>query len=285
MEKILFYSGFFILGFVLISIWNFYIVTHPETIQSGLTPHDYAMPFEEVSIISSDGLILSGWLIEQPKDTRSDRAIIILHGYPAEKGDMVAIASQLYTDFTLLLLDGRSFGESEGNATTFGIKERFDLRSAIDMLRSSGYTKIGVFGFSLGGAIALLAAAEDDRIAAVATYGTFSDITTLGEEAYSRMWILKKPMVWLMNLWASLFFGESLKEIAPERASLTLTIPLFITHSQNDEQIAFTHALTLQQKLTHNKKAEFYFFEQKLHGGLPNDYYVRLKDFFIRSLK
>jgi len=285
MEKILFYSGVFIFGFVLISLWNFYIVTHPDTIKSGLTPRDYAMPFEEVTITSTDGLSLSGWLIEQPQETRRDQAIIILHGYPAEKGDMVAIASQLYPHFTLLLLDGRSFGESEGAATTFGIKERSDVRAAIDMLVSAGYTKIGVFGFSLGGAVGLLTAAEDERISAVATYGAFSDITLLGEEMYSSMWILKKPMVALMNLWSLLFFGESLREVTPAGASLRLTIPLFITHSQNDEQIAFTHALLLQQSLAHNKKAEFYFFEQKLHGGLPDDFYVRLKEFFIRSFE
>ena len=167
--KIIIYGGIFIIGFVAISLLNFYSVTHPFTIEGFLPPADFDLPEEEVTIKSIDGIKLSAWFMESPSSGDSmKRALIILHGYPAERSDMLSIAASLYPDFTLLLLDMRFFGKSEGSYTTFGIKERGDVRAAVDFLSERGYQKIGVFGFSLGGAVGILSAAEYERSGAFA---------------------------------------------------------------------------------------------------------------------
>lgn len=284
LHKMTLYILIFILGFVLISLWNFYLLIRPPHIKISYTPESFNLPSEDITITTKDGIRLSGWLIEDDATKEASRALIILHGYPVEKGDMLPIASRLYPDFTLLLLDLRSFGESEGKFTTFGIKERKDIGAVLDFLASRGYGKIGIFGFSLGGAVGIMSAASDTRIDAVASYASHADVARLGEETYRQLFVLKKPMVGLMSLWGRLLFGESLKKISPVNAARELNIPTLITHSEDDDQISFAHAKLLQEALSNNKKAEFYFFKGWLHGELPNDFENKLKDFFLRSL-
>ena len=261
MTKIILYSALFILGFVGISLWNFVSVIKPQKIAVNLTPQDFELPSQDVILTAKDGVNLSAWLIPAPQEKQAvKRVIIVLHGYPVEKGDMLSIASSLYPDFSLFLMDLRSFGKSGGEYTTFGIKERDDVSVAVDFLISQGYEKIGIFGFSLGGAIGFIAAAQDERIDAIASYASFADLLKLGEESFSKLWILKKPMVSLMAVWARVLFKESVNNAAPVRAVAKLNIPVFITHSQTDEQISFEHALLLKKALEKNNKAEFYFF-------------------------
>lgn len=283
MTKILLYIGIFIAGFVGVSLLNFYSAIRPTQITSELTPADFNLPTEDVVIETSDGFTLSGWLIPAPI-TPKKQVLIILHGYPAEKSDMLSIASSLYPDFSLLLLDLRSFGKSEGAYTTLGIKERDDISRAVDFLKEHDYEKIGIFGFSLGGAISILTATEDKRINAVLSYASFADLETLSNELYSNLLIFKKPMTKLMLFWSRIAFKESVANISPLNAAKKLTIPTFIIHSKMDEQIPFEHAELLQKALHENKKAEYYFIEDKLHGYLPDDFPERAKDFFIQSL-
>lgn len=196
---------------------------------------------------------------------------------------MLSIAARLYPDFSLLLLDLRSFGESQGSYTTFGIKERDDIKTALDFLEQLGYKHVGVFGFSLGGAVALLSAAGDSRIQTVASYGSFSDLRSLEYEAYSRLFVLKKPMVELMLLWGRIFFGESLEAVSPLRSAKNLNIATLLVHSRGDEQISFEHAGRLEAAFLKNKNTVLYAIEGK-HGELPEEFYFRLKDFFTRAL-
>src|SRR5438046_2249802 len=96
--------------------------------------------------MTDDGLKLAAWLVPRP----GAPAVILLHGYPADKADMLPIAARLAPRFTVLLLDQRYFGRSEGRLTTLGFRERRDLGRAVDFLATRGVGAVGVFGFSLG---------------------------------------------------------------------------------------------------------------------------------------
>ena len=76
-----------------------------------------------------------------------------------------------------------------------------------------------MFGFSLGGAVAIMTAADDPRIRAVAAYAPFSDLKTLGRELYEWLWLAKYPFVELMTLWGRLFLGVDLGAASPRKAA------------------------------------------------------------------
>jgi len=280
MKKVILYFLVFVLGFVGVSLWSFWLVVRPAKIIFNQSPSDFNLTAEELTLETEDGINLSAWFV----DSEEKRALVLLHGYPAEKSDMLSIASSLHHDFALLLLDFRYFGKSEGYYTTLGVKERLDLQAALNFLESKGYEQIGVMGFSLGGATALLTAAEDKRIDSVVSYAAFSDLRILGQETYSRLFVLKYPLVELMLLWSRVLSGETVTSLSPLNAAKNITVPVFIVHTKKDEQISFSHAMRLKELLIENQKAEFYFPEQGLHGELPVDFNSRIKNFFERTL-
>jgi dipeptidyl aminopeptidase/acylaminoacyl peptidase len=278
--KILFYAVLFCGGFMAVSLWSFWLAIKPPKIILGRTPADLELSAENITLTADDGTPLAGWFVPDDTPDNAKRAIIFLHGYPAEKSDMLGIAAPFHKNFGIFLLDLRSFGASGGRYTTLGLKEPSDAVKAVDFLQSRGYTSIGMFGFSLGGAAAIRAAEKDSRIEALVSYGAFSDLRTLGYEIYRGLLFLKYPLVGLMEVWARLWFGEWLAGASPLSAAERLQIPILLTHSQRDEQISFSHFERLQRALSQNPRAEFFVIERGLHGELPPDFHTRIQKFF-----
>jgi len=278
--KLFYYSLLVIAGFLAMSLASFWLTVRPPRLVIPVHPRDYNLQAEEVTIPTDDGLRLSAWLVPRA----AAPAIILLHGYPAEKADLLPLAAALHPYFTTLLVDLRYFGKSAGRATTFGFRERRDLRRAIDFLGARGFDRVGVFGFSLGGAVGIMTAAEDARIRAVAAYAPFADLRTLGHEVYSFLWVLKYPLVEAMILWARLFLGGNISRPSPATAAATLSIPVLLIHSRGDEQIAFGHAELLRRALARNPDAEFHFIERGRHGEFDRGLDERITAFFKEHL-
>lgn len=264
-------------GFLLASLASFWLAVRPPRLVIPYAPRDLGLAVEAVTIVTDDGLRLAGWLAPRP----GAPAVILLHGYPAEKADMLPLAAALAPRFTVLLYDQRYFGRSEGRATTLGSRERRDLSRAVDLLQARGFGAVGVFGFSLGGAVALLAAAEDPRIRAVAAYAPFADLRLLGEELYAWLWVLRRPFVGLMRAWSYALFRADITRPSPAEAAARLEIPVLLVASPEDEQIPFAHAERLRAALARNPRAEFDFGARGRHGALGPDFTARLERFFL----
>jgi pimeloyl-ACP methyl ester carboxylesterase len=275
--KLVVYAAVFAGAFVALSLVSFWLAVRPPRIAVPGHPEDFGLRAENVTITAEDGVQLAAWLVPRA----GAPAIVLLHGYPAEKADLLPIAAALAPRFTVLLLDQRYFGQSGGRATTLGSRERGDLRRAIDTLAVRGYAEVGVFGFSLGGAVALLAAAEDPRIRAVAAYAPFADLRTLAYGLYGWLWYAKYPFVGLLRGWSLLFFGHDLTGVSPERAAAALSVPVLLVASREDEQIPFEHAERLRQALARNARSEFVFMERGRHGELPRGFEASLARFFL----
>ncbi|MBI2528495.1 MAG: alpha/beta fold hydrolase [Candidatus Rokubacteria bacterium] len=268
-------------GFVVLSLLAFWVAVRPPRIAIPLGPEDYRLDPETVSIEADDGVRLAGWLLPRA----GAPAVIFLHGYPADKRDMLPLAAALAPRFTVLLMDLRHFGQSGGAVTTLGLRERRDLARVLDVLAARGFARVGVFGFSLGGAVALMTAADDDRIGAVVAYASFADLETLGRELYFWLGPLRYPLVRLMMLWGRLFLGGDLTRPSPLDAARRLGTPVFLIHSRGDEQIPFAHAERLRAALGTNARAEFYFPGRGRHGELPADFLPRVAAFFDAHLR
>ena len=275
--KLVSYAAVFAGAFVALSLLSFWLAVRPPRIAIPLSPADFGLKVEPVTITADDGVKLAAWLLPRA----GAPAIVLLHGYPAEKADLLPIAAGLAPRFTVLLLDQRYFGQSGGGATTLGLRERADLRRAIDFLAARGFHEVGVFGLSLGGAVALLAAAEDPRIRAVAAYAPFADLRSLGYQLYGWLWLLKYPFVGLLRGWSLLFFGHDLTALSPERAAAAISVPVLLVASRQDDQIPFEHAERLRRVLARDPRSEFVFTERGRHGELPGGFDASLARFFL----
>jgi dipeptidyl aminopeptidase/acylaminoacyl peptidase len=274
------YAVLLVGGVLLASLASFWLAVRPPRLAIPLRPEDYRFAVERVTIRADDGVALAGWFAAR----RGAPAIVLLHGYPAEKADLLPLATALAPQFATLLIDQRYFGDSGGHATTLGFRERSDLKRAVDFLEARGATAVGVFGFSLGGAVALLTAAEDSRIRAIAAYASFADLRVLGHELYAWMWLARYPFVEAMLLWSRVLLGGDITRPSPADAAARLVVPVLLVHSRQDEQIPFRHAERLRDALATNARAEFEFIERGRHGELPAGFEGRLARFFRRAL-
>lgn len=282
----LIYLALLIIFLILFSLYGFFVATHPQKLITSLSPKDLGWKFEEVKLIAEDGVKLAAWLV--PSEAKTDRVIILLHGYPADKANLLYWAQFLYKDFNLFFLDFRYFGDSEGSITTIGYREQSDLKAATNYLKNRGFDKIGVMGFSLGGAVGILTASKDNRIEAIVSYNAFANIDLMGHEFYQNLSVLKYPLTFLARVWAQILLGINTNEIAPEKAARNLTVPILLIHSKSDQTIPFENAERLKRALKNNQKAEFFFPNQGTHGFLPEDikqeYEKKVIKFFKQNL-
>lgn len=279
---IMYIFAIIILFFIFTSLWGFYISIRPPKIVSRVTPKDLGLDYEEISFPTKDGLTLRGWFMPAKTETPA-KTIVPLHGYPADKGDILSALSFLNKKYNLLFFDFRYLGESQGKYSTAGAKEAEDLLAAIRFLQSRGIDEVGVWGFSMGGAVALMAASEAHEIKALISETAYARLDLMAPELY-RVPGLRHILGFLTRFWGIIFLGIDAKRVSPEDAAQKLTIPILLIHSTNDEVIPFTHALRLKEALKQNPRAEFWFKENLFHGDLGREYQKRIEEFFDKNL-
>jgi hypothetical protein len=139
--------------------------------------HPAPSGFEE-NRVTSEGLRLRTWTLRG----RADKAAVVVgHGVGDSLESFTDLASRLNArGHTVLLLDFRGHGGSEGNYMTLGGREREDFRAAAQSLRDRGLAGSGLvfMGFSMGAVAALRAAVDQPDVRAVvaeAPYDTYRD--------------------------------------------------------------------------------------------------------------
>lgn len=279
-----FYAAFFFVFFILfLSFWGFWQATHPPKITSNLTPKDLDWEFEEVSLKTSDGLKLAAWFI--PTNNQTDKAIILLHGYPADKGDLLYWSYFLKDQYNLLFFDFRYFGKSEGSYTSLGFHETKDVLAAIKFLKNKGMNKIGLMGFSFGGSVALLTLPQTDNVDAVVADSAFANLDLMGETYYGNMPFLQRPLTFSTKIYGRLIYGIDANEIAPELAVKTVETPIFVIASRQDETTLVENAERLKEALKDNKNAQVWIYDRGKHGELGGkDYEEKILGFFEKNL-
>ncbi len=286
--------------FIFASFLGFYSSIKPPKIISQITPKDLGLDYEDVTITTADGIALAGWFLPirqagAPPVGQSlgvggntatnsvPKTIILLHGYPADKGNILPVLAFLNQKYNLFLFDFRYLGESEGTYSTAGAKEVEDLLAAIRYLKTKDINQVGVWGLSMGGAVALMTASKAPEIKAVVSESSYASLDLMASELY-RIPILKYPLAYMTGLWTKIFLGIDLKEVSPAQSAKNLTIPILIVHSKNDKVIPFKNALLIQKSLKKNLRAEFLFEENLIHGQLGGTYQERIENFFERNL-
>ena len=206
---------------------------------------------EPIEVIAADGARLAGiWHPADPTSS-SGRVVLLVHGFAEDPSSLGARMEALNRHgWDVAALDVRAHGRSEGDRGSFGGREAQDLSTWIDSL-SNGKTEpssacFAVWGRSMGAAIALRAAANDPRIAALVLEAPYLDL----EETLVR--VLKRKRVPLAKLMGRLLLrrarklaGVSLTHPRPIDLAATVPDPVMIIHGADDPLIPAAEAQRL----------------------------------------
>ena len=194
-------------------------------------------PYEEVSIVSFDGLTLFGRYYHVKDGAPLD---IGFHGYRSSALTDFAGGSELSFSMghNLLLVDERAHGRSEGRTIAFGIQERWDadswVRYAVE--RFGADTEIILYGVSMGAATVLMAAGLDlpenvKGIIADCPYSSPKDIIRKVAKDMHMPDRLSWPFV---KIGGRVYGGFDLDETDAARAVRQARIPILIIHGESD---------------------------------------------------
>ena len=150
-------------------------------------------PFEE-AFVEADGLRLRTWTVPG----RPDRAaVVIVHGLGDTLESFTDHARTLHRrGHSVLLLDLRAHGGSEGRDSTLGALERADVKAAARHLRQRGLAAAGIIymGFSLGSAAVMGAAPDEPDTRAVILEAPFD---TARATVAHHGWLLYRIPAWV----------------------------------------------------------------------------------------
>lgn len=282
MKNLLYSLIIFVLFIIMLSLLGFYLAIRPFRIISTITPKSFNLVYENVTFRTDDGVTLRGWFI--PNNNFHAKTIILLHGYPADKGNVLPAMLFLHKKYNLFLFDFRYFGNSDGYYSTIGKNEVLDLLAAIKFLHSKGIDEVGIWGFSMGAAVAIMTAPHVPEIKAVVAESSYANLDLMIYDYY-RIPLLRYPLGWLTRLWALIELGYDIRTISPATAAKDLLIPILIIHSKQDDVIPFKHALILQKALSHNDKATFLFIDKSMHGQMMSNHDQVILKFFEKNMK
>ncbi len=170
--------------------------------------------------------------------------VIIVHGYDSEALNMGCYAENFYNmGYSVLIVDQRGFGLSEGNETSMGFKEKTDIRKWIDYLNRNGAEKIILFGVSMGAATVMLVSGTNLPLNVYAVIEDCGYTSVYDEFRYNlkRMFRLpENPFMYIAEIYVKFRYGWKLNKYNSCKSAVSLCkIPILFIHGSADDFVPF----------------------------------------------
>ena len=199
-----------------------------------------AMPHEEISITSFDGLTLRGKYYEGIPGAPIE---LMFHGYrgTSERDLCGGVRRCFALGRNVLLVDQRASGYSDGHVITFGVHESKDCLAWIDYLigRFGDDSKIILTGISMGAATVLTAASyplPQNVVGILADCG-YTSAKDIIKKVIRDMKLPADLLYPFVRLGARLYGHFDPEERSPVEAMETCTIPVIFIHGEDDDYV------------------------------------------------
>jgi uncharacterized protein len=195
------------------------LLYHPGVGVPGPPPPAGAVRGEELRLTASDGVSIHGWWYAVPDAP----VILLLHGNAGHIGGRGFIAHELVRrGWSVLLLEYRGYGRSEGRPSEAGLRLDGAAGYAFARERAGGAARVVLFGRSLGAAVAAGLSREEVPGALILD----SPFTSLEEMAAAVYPFLPR------------FVFRRLRGRWDTRAALAdVAAPLLVIHAEEDELV------------------------------------------------
>ena len=261
---------------------------HPARHPLTETPASAGLAYQDVKFNATDGVPLRGWFIPAP---HSRGVIIFRHGYPGIRSDGLHFVEFLRrAGFSTLIFDFRGLGQSGGAMCTIGYQEPRDAVGAVRYLHQrpdTGRQPLGIFGFSMGAAVAIMTAAQEPSIKAVVAdcpYASLDDAVRQHFVGFGTLGaLLFPPTRWF----GERMIGHSVADVSPLSVVARIAPrPLLLIHGTADDTIPPRDSQLLYDAAGQPK--QLWLVPGAAHVGAhrvrPGEYERRVSRFFADAL-
>lgn len=250
-----------------------------------LHPADAGLPCEELTLKTPEGIDLRCWLVSAGDRARG--TVIYLHGVSECSIVGIPMAQVLHErGFNVFLYDSRRHGASGGTYCTYGFYEKHDAGMVISHLEARPdlrLGRIGLFGVSMGAAIAIQVAAQDPRVASVVAESGFATLRTVFDDYQRRM--IRLPWHYLRNIVikrSERMAHFRANAVSPLDAVRDVRVPLFIIHGTADNLIHPRYSEQVYERA--NEPRELWLIPGAKHNDIAEvgggEYQRRVAEFF-----
>ena len=244
-----------------------YLIIKPRRVQYHRSPQQMGMEAKDVVWTTTDGLRLKGWATFPP-DGAGKPVVVFLHGIGNSKETWTDEAKKFYErGMACIAFDGRAHGESEGEYCTFGFLEKKDVAVVADWAETHFPGRpIGVYGNSLGGAVALQALEFDPDLDFGIVTSTFADLESVVEDYQERyfMGYRNERLAHAALAEAAIIADFDPMQVKPAESAKHIHQPIFYAHGTQDKNIDVEYGKRIFKNLASEDK-KLYLVEGATH--------------------
>lgn len=227
-----------------------------------------SLPFETWEIVSHDGLKLRAkyYGAETPR-----AAVLLFHGYRSSGYNdfSVIVRRYLAAGYSVLIVDERAHGESEGKYIGFGVLERLDcVRWAREAAARFGCgMPLVIHGLSMGASTVLMASGEelpDSVRGIIADCGFTSPKAILSAVVRQRNRVPPFLIVPAAGVWFRLLAHYGIRECSTTEALKKNTRPVLLIHGEADDFVPYF--MGVENRDAAGENAVFVSVPGALHG-------------------
>jgi dienelactone hydrolase len=211
--------------------------------------------------------------------------VLVLHAYTSGKGSYpyLGVAERLARKgYDVVLPDLRCHGHSTGDAITFGVKEKDDLKRVMDrfIADKTVHGKVYVFGAGLGACVGIQYAAIDPRVAGVVAIAPYKDFRSFARQRH--------PLMEESKFQGLLVSAGRLGNFKPDEASTVvgaskLTCPLLVIHGILDFTVPQEWSQAVYDAATGPRKLQVVSMDTPLVAALYEDWITGQVDALARN--
>lgn len=198
------------------------------------------LPFEEMWITSFDGLRLRGKYYEYAPGAPVE---LMFHGYrgSAERDLCGGIQRSFALGRSVLIVDQRAGGKSDGHVITFGAKESRDCRAWVDFMVEHFGPEVQIIlcGISMGATTVLLAASQPlpENVKGVLADCGFTSARKIIKKVIRQMGLPADVLYPFVRLGAKLYGGFDPEDADAEAALKNCPLPVIFFHGETDDYV------------------------------------------------